>query len=312
VGTIDSDSLIIIELGEGQVRSHVKISSLSSDAAAQTLEQSLKSLADHGQSALVAIAVTEDEGHASSILHQAHTLAESSDVHVLDLLHMFGSRWRSLLCEDDSCCPKSGHLLDDGSQIAFSESSELDELPREGFQLHARSLDDDELRLRNEAFASADSWPTGSPIDLLEFRDTKVTEVMNILSEAMFEGMCDFWVGAATVGNALLDIRARDGVLRRILEHEELRGNISENLATLFRVAPIECRPAIATVFAGARWLEGDQLATRYAIDIALEEDSEYSLARLLDTALIHGVPHRVWIDSLTAVPYEKCLAGAA
>ena len=80
----------------------------------------------------------------------------------------------------------------------------------------------------------------------------------------------------------------------------------------MYAYAKQDSRAALATILAGTAWLDGDWQTTRHALDVALDEDSEYSLARLLDTALVHDVPHKVWVDSLSAVSYEKCLAGAA
>jgi hypothetical protein len=51
---------------------------------------------------------------------------------------------------------------------------------------------------------------------------------------------------------------------------------------------------------------------TRNSLDQALLADPTYSLARLLDVALTHGVPAKVWADSLAAVSPQQCLSGAA
>jgi hypothetical protein len=306
------DSLLIVELRAGRVHSKVRIAQVSSTEGVARLERSVRSVDAGGDSALVALAFSQDEEAATAALKNVQSCADQNGIHVLDLLHVFGAQWRSILCLDEACCPKAGNAIDVDLSDEQTRAGEPDELPAPEFRLRTRTLKECEQHSRDEAFANTGAWPTGSPEDLYGYRDTVVTEVMTLLTQSMDEGSSDFWSGAASVGKALHDIRTRDGVLRRILDDTHHREIISKNLVCLYRTAPIEYRPAIATVFAGARWLEGDRIATRHAIDIALDENPDYSLARLLDTALIHAVPHRVWIDSLTAVPYEKCLAGAA
>jgi len=307
VGAIAPDSLVVVELGDGQVRSHVTIS-FSVDEESHGLEQAVKALTCRDDSALVAIAFSQDADLASETLERVQVLAESHNVHVLDLLHVFGSRWRSVICQDDSCCPEIGNAIDEDSREGFSSNAQTNQPSVEELQLQTRTLTKRELELRDEAFANVGSWPSGNPVELFEYRNDKVNAAMEMLTHQPE----DVWAVLASVGSVLLDIRSRDGILRRVLENKHDRRMISHNLVTLFCVAPIQYRAAIATVLAGASWLDGDQATTRHAIDVALEEDPEYSLARLLDTALIHGVPHRVWVDSLTAVAYDKCLAGAA
>jgi Domain of unknown function (DUF4192) len=307
-GAIDPDSLVLVELGDGEVCSHVTIANTSSNQDAFNLEESVRSLVIDDKNALVIVAISEDELHAATLLKRAQTLAEAQEIHVLDLLHVSSQKWRSILCTDDLCCPKSGNAIDDRETMNSVEYRQAHCDSDEVNTLRFRTLSEEELGLRALALASTKPWPSGSPSELFGLRDSTATSVLEILRNQVE----DLWIAVAAVGNALLDIRTRDGVLRRVLDNEADRVVITHNLSEIFSVAPPECRPAIATVFAGAMWLEGDQAATRHALDIALEADSEYSLARLLDTALIHGVPHRVWVDSLAAVSYDKCLAGAA
>ena len=312
VGTIGPDSVLLVELSDGQIHSNAHISHVSSAEGLASIDRSVHSLNAGENTSLVALAFTQNEELATSSLKMVQSCADQNGIHILDLLHVFGSQWRSILCLDEECCPKTGNPVDSAEFDGHVDGRRTDELPVAEFQLRARTLDQKEQQARDEAFASGVSWPLGDPRDLYEYRDTTVTEVMRILTRSMDTLRRGFWNDAACVGKALLDIRSRDGVLRRILDDEHHREIVSHNLVLLYCVVPIEYRPTIATVFAGARWLEGDRITTRHAIDVALEENSEYSLARLLDTALIHAVPHRVWFDSLSAVSYEKCLAGAA
>lgn len=111
---------------------------------------------------------------------------------------------------------------------------------------------------------------------------------------------------------ALIQIPIRDGCLRYLFDHQEAREMVALNLEQLLTECVNHERAAVATVLAGCYWLDANMQATRTALDSALEADSTYSLARLLDVALKHGVPATVWADSLAAVSPEQCLTGAA
>ena len=112
--------------------------------------------------------------------------------------------------------------------------------------------------------------------------------------------------------DALIKIPIRDGFLRFLYDHQEARNQCARNLDVLLEKCDQKELPAIATIKAGCHWLDEDVELTRNALKIALIADPTYSLARLLDVALVHGVPPKVWADSLAAVSPEQCLTGAA
>jgi len=112
--------------------------------------------------------------------------------------------------------------------------------------------------------------------------------------------------------DALIQIPIRDGFLRYLYDHQEVRSQCEKNLEELLEKCDQKELPAIATIKAGSHWLDEDIEQTRQALKIALSADPTYSLARLLDVALVHGVPPKVWADSLAAVSPEQCLTGAA
>jgi len=105
-------------------------------------------------------------------------------------------------------------------------------------------------------------------------------------------------------------IPIRDAVLRYAYDNAGQRELIAENILKFLGEVG---HPAFYTISAGVLWLNGEQNRQRVRdlLDKALEEDSTYSLARLLDVALTHGIPPRVWADSLANVTREQCLAGA-
>ena len=120
------------------------------------------------------------------------------------------------------------------------------------------------------------------------------------------------WQEHAQLSVGLCDIRTRDGLLRMLHDAPELRGQFQAHLIREVARSQQEFIAPLATVYAGIAWLEGQTQMTRLAIDHALEIDSSYSLAQLLDIALRHNVPPTVWSSSLAAVGFDACLKGAA
>ncbi len=136
------------------------------------------------------------------------------------------------------------------------------------------------------------------------------------LAQAIFDRLqveLEFtWQEHAQLCVGLCDIRTRDGLLRMIHDSPELRGQFLTHLLRELVRSQEEFVAPLATVYAGIAWLEGQAEATRSAVDYALNIDSTYSLAQLLDIALRHNVPPNVWSSSLAAVSFDACLKGAA
>jgi hypothetical protein len=110
----------------------------------------------------------------------------------------------------------------------------------------------------------------------------------------------------------LVSIRIRDGVMHFALENPELRETM---IATLSKLAEdsedTKVKVTAKVIKAGFLWLDGKQDETVTLVNDALQMDSSYSLAQLLDIAIRHDVPSIVWARSLEAVSLDACLLGA-
>ena len=100
--------------------------------------------------------------------------------------------------------------------------------------------------------------------------------------------------------------------MRHLYDNAGARNQTAINLEKLLNKCVSHEAAALATILAGCYWLDADMDKTKEALSKALKADPTYSLARLLDVALVHGVPPKVWADSLAAVSPEQCLSGAA
>ena len=175
--------------------------------------------------------------------------------------------------------------------------------------LSAPSLSAQQVKQRNAQIAkAADAFAEAIQADAFSARDQVVNEIFERLQvDAELT-----WKEHAQLSIGLCDIRTRDGLLRKLHDAPELRGQFMSHLIREVSRSQEEFTAPMATVYAGIAWLEGQTQVTRLAVDHALQIDSSYSLAQLLDIALRHNVPPSVWSSSLAAVSFDACLKGAA
>ncbi|WP_143965439.1 DUF4192 domain-containing protein [Gordonia zhaorongruii] len=93
------------------------------------------------------------------------------------------------------------------------------------------------------------------------------------------------------LADALLSIQVRDAVLGfGLTVHHEAAENLWRDLARRLSGTP---RAAAATLLGYLHYMEGSGAFASTAFDAAHAADPEYSLANLLDTALVNGLPPR-------------------
>ncbi|MEY3606642.1 MAG: hypothetical protein RL289_822 [Actinomycetota bacterium] len=177
------------------------------------------------------------------------------------------------------------------------------------FDLQAPSLSAQQVKQRNtQILKAANDFSEAIDVDAFSARESLVQEIFERLQ--IDKDLT--WKEHAKLSIALCDIRTRDGLLRKLHDAPELRGQFLSHLIREVSRSTQEFTAPLATVYAGIAWLEGQTQLTRLAVDHALQIDAAYSLAQLLDIALRHNVPPSVWSSSLAAVSFDACLKGAA
>ena len=247
--------------------------------------------------------------------------AFSKHHHVLDQLVVVGSRWRSLMCDDESCCPVDGReSLVDGLpvEVEYIVRGSAPFASREAMEqsLAPRELTQPEVSDRDAALIVAlDAIKAGtkesSNSDSASATDYRLQMVESLHLRLMNGSQMD-WADGANLIAGLHDIHIRDCLLKRLLDDEELRSQVKVHLLSLIPTASESSVVVLATALAGCVWLDGNGALAAVALERALECDPSYSLAVLLNRAINFGVPPSVWSDSLLAVSQEECLQGAA
>ena len=222
---------------------------------------------------------------------------------ILDRLIICDDRWWSALCEDQQCCPPEGSEV-----LAWPPAD--------------RAKESDDVSECAPPSWLADLGTAGA--DACAAFARQVDELAPSLVEAQsFEARLELIdrIDADVAGNnvdastlaAFNDVRLRDGLLRRwVFESaSEHRLMIESALIGAARSLPPERSCPLLTVIAGIAWSRGEPVVARHCVQAALQHDPHYSLARLLQRALMHQVPARVWLQAVEATSMRECLVGA-
>lgn len=228
---------------------------------------------------------------------------------VRDIMRVDGGRWWSLLCDDPGCCPPEGRVIpQDVADAVGAEFALLGCSPMPDRDSLVRSLepDDDAVaavsrlmppshRLRG---ASRERWRDARLADL---------DVLLVTGPGAESGL----VGRVIVG--LRDIRVRDTFLWDVCtwHAEHLPVGIAA-MAAVLRAAPPGHVAPVATALAVLAWLGGDGARARIAIDRALADERDYSLALLLDASIRGGLPPSSWREAMSQLARDDCRHGSA
>ena len=297
LGFAPDDSLVITALAENRVASMVRI---DWPAAELVLTGSLSRYAKTIEDKDIVLAF-----YCDGVLEDfsaINTIFISNDV--LDVLQITQNRWRSHLCTDVECCPANGRDV-------IAETAVVDaEFIYQGSSPFA-SRDDLVDLLSPQTLDTSERAECAQAFSALTADLDVPTEIEWFLQACDAAEKASYAV-LARGARACNEIRIRDGLLRSAFDSLEVRMKIRSWLMTNLCQIPESHVASAATVLAGVVWLDGNGPLARIALDRALDADPEYSLAQLLDTALVNAVPSRIWSESLEAVTYEECIRGAA
>lgn len=297
LGFVPEDSLVVVALVDNDVHSMVRV---DWPVAPSVMQGSLTRYAQSITNIDVVLCLYAD-ADVDTYESVQEVFSESEILDILQVKHGF---WKSTMCEDSQCCPPQGRPIDDFASIAATEFVYAGSSP-------FASREDLVSALAAESLSGTDRYESERAFAVIHDITDPKCEVDWILSRASRNDTALF-SDIARTSIALQEIRVRDGVLRRAFESVEVRISMRGWLMQILGKIPEHQVAACATVLAGVVWLDGNGSLARIALDRALDADPDYSLAQLLDTALVNAVPSRVWTESLEAVSYDECVRGAA
>lgn len=230
--------------------------------------------------------------------------ADERGIHLRDLLRSDAGRWWSLLCDEPTCCPPEGRVVDTavvtevGAEFALlgrAPAADRAALVAEMAPDPAAAVTPEELRAARAPIAvqARERW-----------RDAAIAAI-----EAHLHDVAE--ADPVIVIAGLADIRVRDTVLWDALQLAPERSALAvARLVGTLRRTPEEFVAPVATTVAVLAWAGGDGARALVALDRALAADGTYSLAGLVAESLRAGLPPAVWREAMARVDRDECRHG--
>ena len=301
IGYHPSNSLVLVAIKEGTVSMAMRVdypSQQNSDAY-DLLAHHIK--LDGAESALMIAYVPTETGEdiatgAEVLGYLAISLLKNA-IEIRESIEVIGNRWRSVICEDISCCPPEGNPLPDfeSSRVAAEQVMSGRTMPF----IDVTELADSIAQLPNlgpEFIAQVESYFVHEDcIDLNEKQRDGATAVVDL--GQLYEsgrGSSDPDLVAQVIGR-LSDIQVRDFALG--IHTEETLDAYWAMWKELLRIAPNGYVAPIASIFAAVAYESGQGALAHKALDRALIDNPGYSLALLLRRVFSAGWPAAAFIQ---------------
>lgn len=301
IGYHPSDSLVLVAIKGDQVSMAMRVDYPQNENtdAYDLLAHHLK--LDGADSALMMAYVPSNnlelyETGAEVLGYMAISLLKNS-IQIRESIEVIGNRWRSVICEDISCCPPEGNALPDfdSSRVAAEQVMAGRTLPF----IDVSKLADSIAPLTNiepEFIAQIESYfvHEDSP-DLNDKQRDGATAVVDLgqLYE-LNRGSSDPDLIAQVIGR-LSDIQVRDYALG--IHNAETIDAYWTMWKELLRIAPVGYVAPIASIFAAVAYESGQGALAHKALDRALIDNPGYSLALLLRRVFSAGWPATAFIQ---------------
>lgn len=209
-----------------------------------------------------------------------------ADIRVVDALRADGRRWWSFVCTDERCCPSSGTAYDSAATHPAAEAvlAGMSVLPSR------ESLAD-----RFAPASASTRQKMGRQLRRLLERaeDADASEIVRERLPALVRACEVSSEEAAELAMAVQVVPARDeawaSMTRRTAEQH------LEIWSRLAREVPDEFLAPVGSLAAFAAWLSGNGTLASHAVDRVLSVAPGYSMAKLIEEALIRVVDPRTW-----------------
>lgn len=297
------DSLVLIGLRQQRVSVTTRID-LADIAERHAVEHLARALQKSGSDTVVAVIydsqlAVHGRQRWLDLPERFSSICDELGITVLDALVVSQSRWWSMMCLSEECCPAEGRTLPGESSVAAAEATfaglvalpdrqtmaaaiePVDQARRDGLADHIARYENDAVdailngrdarrrrSVKRAMFATARKFEAAHPGQGPELAD---------------DGVAKFLV-------ALSDIEMRDGIWLAIDQNRLDGRGLWQELA---RRAPAPYDAAPLFLFAWASWRSGNGTLASLAAQRALVSDPAYTAAQMLMSALAHGLDPR-------------------
>jgi hypothetical protein len=292
IGYHPSDSLVLISVKKDALEMAMRVD-FPINPPQGTYQLLTSHLKRDGAEAVLLIAY-EPSGQSSGeqVLRDLADEIAASEIPVRELMLVRSNRWRSLLCNDLTCCPKEGNPVEDfqNSRIAAEQVANGKVLPFDSAEGLSHSISGTVLskdsiwnhRVLKYQILSEDP-------ELNEKQRDGAESILLLADFYIQEGRCEDLELKARVIGRLSDIQVRDYALG--CHSPENLDSYLLMWRELLRIAPPKFVAPVAALFAALAYENGEGAIAHRALDRAIEDDPEYSLSRLLRRVFSSGWP---------------------
>jgi len=292
IGYHPTDSLVLISVKSDSLEMAMRIDFPKNppEGSYQLLASHLKR--DNSEGALIVAYEPANSLAGPEVLHNVADAVASLDIPIRELMLVRNNHWRSLLCSDDKCCPPEGNQIEEfvNSRIAAEQVASGKVLPFSDSEGLTHSISATILAKDINWNAQVVGFRVDPDANNLNELQRDGAESILLLADFYSQnGFCKDYDLMARVLGRLSDIQVRDFALG--CHTDQTINSYWAMWRDLMRIAPPKFVAPVASVFASIAYENGEGALAHRALDRAIEDDPEYSLARLLRRIFSSGWP---------------------
>jgi len=292
IGYHPTDSLVLISVKSDSLEMAMRIDFPKNppEGSYQLLASHLKR--DNSEGALIVAYEPADSLAGPEVLHNVADAVASLDIPIRELMLVRNNHWRSLLCSDDKCCPPEGNQIEEfvNSRIAAEQVASGKVLPFSDSEGLTHSISATILAKDINWNAQVVGFKVDPDANNLNELQRDGAESILLLADFYSQnGFCKDYDLMARVLGRLSDIQVRDFALG--CHTDQTINSYWAMWRDLMRIAPPKFVAPVDSVFASIAYENGEGALAHRALDRAIEDDPEYSLARLLRRVFSSGWP---------------------
>jgi hypothetical protein len=265
---------------------------------------------EESEAALIVAYADESSADPESVLINISAALVRAGIDIKESLIVRENRFRSMLCSDSTCCPPEGTQIPDldTSRIAAEHVIAGHPMPFESVDGLVQSIaavpSSFEIGWQDEVQAF---WVSSDAEEVQELQRDGATAIIDLAGEYREgRGAEDRELVARVIGR-LSDIQVRDFALG---SHSEESADWYWSMwRDLLRIAPRGFVAPIASLYAALAYEGGEGALAHKALDRALHDDDQYSLALLLRRVFTAGWPPHSF-TAMRAELHPKVVAG--
>jgi hypothetical protein len=310
IGYHPRNSLVLVSLVDDAVGMALRVD-LPTDAALESYDLLASHLArEEADAALIVAYADSDSRDPENVLINAAAALMRAGIDIRESLIVRDNRYRSMLCSDPACCPPEGSEIPDidTSRIAAEHVIAGHPMPLESVDELIQSIaavpSSFEISWQDEVQAF---WVSSDTEEINDLQRDGATAIIDLAGEYREgRGAEDRELVARVIGR-LSDIQVRDFALGS--HSQESTDYYWQMWRELLRIAPRGFVAPVASLFAAMAYERGEGALAHKALDRAMHDDDQYSLALLLRRVFTAGWPPQSF-TAMRAELHPKVVAG--